>query len=195
MMALIRIACMLGLLAACAPVVDAPPAQSASRGSLSTQDRAARVAVDLAAADLAFEQGDTATLAPLLTRLRAQGAHPLDSSNGDPIAQWEAASGDTGPPFRGRVLGPGYSRGRLAPGANAVLQQTFFSGQQTALSVGERNPAKLRLRVFDAKSRMVCEHAPAHGKVCRFTPVFTQRYKIEIRNGSRRDAVYYLAIE
>ena len=190
MTAVLRTACTMALLTACAPVVDSPPLQAAL-----AQDRAARVATDLAAADLAFEEGDTAALGPLLTRLRAQGAHPLDASDGDPIAQWEAASDNNGTPFRGRVLGPGYSRGRLAPGANAVLQQTFFSGQNTALSVGERKPAKLRLRVFDSKSQLVCEHVPAHGKVCRFTPVFTQRYKIEIRNGGQRDAVYYLAVE
>ena len=93
------------------------------------------------------------------------------------------------------MLGPGYSRGRLGPGENAVLQQTFFSGQKTALSVGERETANLRLRLYDADSRLVCEHVPAHGRVCRFTPIFTQRYKIEIRNEGKRDAVYYLAVE
>ena len=195
MTAVLRTACVAALLGACTPVANAPLARSSSPAASVAQDRSALVATDLAAADLAFEQGDTAALAPLLTRLRAQGAHPLDASDGDPVAQWEAATGTDEPPFRGRVLGPGYSRGRLAPGANAVLQQTFFSGQKTALSIGERNPATLRLRVFDSKSRLVCEHAPAHGKVCRFTPIFTQRYKIEIRNGGQRDAVYYLAVE
>ena len=189
MTAVLRTACVAALLSACTPVANAPLARSSSPAASVAQDRSALVATDLAAADLAFEQGDTAALAPLLTRLRAQGAHPLDASDGDPVAQWEAATGTDEPPFRGRVLGPGYSRGRLAPGANAVLQQTFFSGQKTALSIGERN------RVFDSKSRLVCEHAPAHGKVCRFTPIFTQRYKIEIRNGGQRDAVYYLAVE
>ncbi len=196
MTAILRIGWMVCLLAACAPVADRRTTHTAPPASSPAQDRAASVAADLAAADLAYERGDTAALGPLLERLRAQGAHPIDASDGDPIAQWEAASGlAPTQPYRGRVLGPGFQRGRLSPGENAVMTQAFLSGQKTTISVGERNPATLRLRVYDSKSVVVCEHAPAHGKVCRFTPVFTQRYRIEIRNGGKRDAVYYLAVE
>ena len=191
MTAFLRTGCILCLVVACAPMAEAPPV------SLNpAPDPVAQVALDLAAAEEFYERGEMPALTPLVQRLRKQGVHPLDEGDGGRLEAWEAATGTPdGTPMRGRVLGPGYSRGTLSPGQNSVLLQTFLSGQKTAISVGERQPGKIHLRLYDAKDKLLREHAPARGKVCRFTPVFTQRYRIEIRNGGKRDAVYYLTID
>ena len=191
MTAFLRTASVLCLLGACAPVAETPPPSTNA-----ALDPVAQVALDLAAADEFYQRGEMPALASLVQRLRQQGVHPIDENDVSYLETWEAAAGIAqAPPFRGRVLGPGYNRGTLSPGQNAVLSQTFLSGQKTAISLGERPPAKISLRLYDSKDTLVCEHAPARGKGCRFTPVFTQRYRIEIRNGGKRDAVYYLAMD
>lgn len=191
MTAFLRSASILCLLGACAPLAETPPAPANA-----ALDPVAQVALDLAAAEELYHRGNMPALAQLVQRLRQQGVHPIDEADASHLETWEAAAGiPQAPPFRGRALGPGYNRGTLSPGQNAVLSQIFLSGQKTAISLGERPPAKISLRLYDSKDALVCEHAPARGKVCRFTPVFTQRYRIEIRNGGKRDAVYYLAMD
>ncbi|HMN53808.1 MAG TPA: hypothetical protein PKC32_06405, partial [Sphingopyxis sp.] len=99
------------------------------------------------------------------------------------------------PPVRGRALGPGYVRGTLAPGAAGRMDQLFLSGQAATVAANSRPQKHLRLKIFDGAGQLVCDRSPAHVRDCRFTPVFTQRYRIEIANGGAATAHYYLVVD
>ena len=99
------------------------------------------------------------------------------------------------PPLRGRALGPGYVRGMLDVGATASLDQLFLSGQATTIAASSTPRQAMRLRLFDAAGKLICDQSPADARDCRFTPVFTQRYRIELRNGGPQSAHYYLVVD
>lgn len=156
---------------------------------------ASRLARDMLAADAAFETGDRAALADAVQRIERQGSRPLDADAPDPVLRWRAALPDAGPPVRGRALGPGYVRGTLAPGAARRMDQLFLSGQAATVAANSRPQKDLRLKIFDGAGKLVCDRSPAHTRDCRFTPVFTQRYRIEIVNGGAATVHYYLVVD
>ena len=156
---------------------------------------ASRLARDMLAADAAFETGDRAALADAVLGIVRQGSRPLDADAPDPVLRWRAALPDAGPPVRGRALGPGYVRGTLAPGAARRMDQLFLSGQAATVAANSRPQKDLRLKIFDGAGKLVCDRSPAHTRDCRFTPVFTQRYRIEIVNGGAATVHYYLVVD
>lgn len=177
--------------AACAAPGAQPPASAADAGA----SPASRLAVDLAAADAAFAAGETQRLAAMLPRIERDNPRPLGPGTADPVIAWRAALPDAPPPLRGRALGPGYVRGTLDAGATTSLDQLFLSGQAATVAASSTPSQTMRLRLFDAAGRVVCDHAPGPAPDCRFTPVFTQRYRIELRNGGAHSARYYLVVD
>ncbi|RIA44686.1 hypothetical protein DFR49_2945 [Hephaestia caeni] len=182
-------ATVLTLLSACA----APRAIEANGEAVASP--ASRLARDMLAADAAFEAGDRAALAAAVKRIERQGPRLIDGDAPDPVRRWRAALPDAGPPLRGRALGPGYARGTLAPGAARRMDQLFLSGQAATVAANSRPQKNLRLKIFDRAGKLVCDRSPAHTRDCRFTPVFTQRYRIEIVNGGAATAHYYLVVD
>jgi len=180
------------LLSACA-TASAPPTSGASTDTALSP--AARLALDLAAADAAFAAGETKRLAATLPRIEGRNPRPLDTDAPDPVAAWRAALPGAPPPLRGRALGPGYVRGTLAAGAATRMDQLFLSGQAATIAASSTPQQAMRLRIFDAAGALVCDRAPAHARDCRFTPVFTQRYRIELSNGGAKSARYYLVVD
>lgn len=179
-------------LAGCAAHGTEPHAAAAPSGA----SRASGVAADLAAADAAHGNGDKRVLASTLLRLGQRGARPLDDAVADdPVPAWRAAVADKLPPLRGRALGPGYVRGTLAPGNETSLNQLFLSGQAATIAADSQPQSELRLRIYDGDGKLVCDRTPAHARDCRFTPVFTQRYRIELSNGGARRVNYYLVLD
>ena len=174
------------------PEPTAPPPAFAPEAPTSP---ALRVAADLAAAEQAENAGDTAALAAAVTRLRNRGAHALDPYAEEILARWSAAAGVDPAPLRGRALGPGFRRGTLAPGESRALEQLFLAGKPAEISLESGATLGLRLTLRDAKTRVVCEHDPASGRSCRFTPIFSQRYGIEVANGGQTDATYFLVFD
>ena len=180
------------LLSACA-TASAPPTSPAFPDTALSPT--ARLALDLAAADAAFAAGETQRLAAMLPRIEGRNPRPLDAGAPDPVAAWRAALPDTPPPLRGRALGPGYVRGTLAAGAARRMDQLFLSGQAATIAASSTPRQAMRLRIFDAAGALVCDRAPAHARDCRFTPVFTQRYRIELSNGGTKSARFYLVVD
>lgn len=175
-----------------------PPEPAASPDALAPEaatSPALRVAADLAVAEQAEAAGDTAALAAAVNRLRNRGAHALDPSAEAILARWSAAAGVDPAPLRGRALGPGFRRGTLAPQESRALEQLFLAGKPAEISLQSSSPRGLRLTLRDAKTRIVCNHDPAAGRSCRFTPIFSQRYGIEIANGGQGDASYFLVFD
>ncbi|WP_432767567.1 MAG: hypothetical protein HEQ22_08940 [Sphingopyxis sp.] len=167
---------------------------SEPQAGAAADSRATRIAHDLALADAAFEAGDRPVLASALLRIDRRSARPLDAATPDPLARWRAAVPGAAPPLRGRALGPGYVRGTLAPGAATSMDQLFLSGQAATIAAQSAPHKQMRLRIYDAGGALVCERAPAHARDCRFTPLFTQRYRIELSNGGAQ-ARYYLVVD
>ncbi len=170
-----------------------PTIASANAGP--TLSPSEQLADDLVQADAAYAAGNDAALAVLLRRIEMRGAKPASSAEPDAVALWRARAPDTLPPMRGRALGPAFSRGVLSPGKMMATEQLFLSGKSVTVTVGVAEPEKVRLRVTNAASRRVCEQEPAHARDCKFTPVFTQRYRIELLNKGVADARYYLVVD
>lgn len=177
-------------LSACAAPGAPPPASAADPAASSP---AGRLAADLAAADAAFAAGETVRLAAMLPRIEREGPRALDADAADPVAAWRAAVPDASPPLRGRALGPGYVHGKLQAGAATSLDQLFLSGQAASVAARATPRQAIRLRIFDAEGKLVCDHAPTPD--CRFTPIFTQRYRIELRNSGAQSVSYYLVVD
>ena len=192
-------AAMLSSLAAC--VSSSPPLDLAASAS-NTADAPARslsateqLAEDLIQAETAYQRDAMEELSRRLTRIDHIGARFKDTVEGDPALEWRAKSPDSAPPMRGRALGPAYTRGIVAAGKAIATEQIFLSGKSVAIAVGSPPEAAIRLRVIAADDKIVCERSPAHARDCRFLPIFTQRYRIELVNQGANDARYYLVVD
>src|SRR6056297_2549981 len=94
---------------ACAPMPMA-------KASDELTPRAARIAQALAEAEAAHDSGENERLSQLVSALQASGATPHDDGQSDMVSQWSMTTGLEITPYRGRLLGPAYVRGVLAPG-------------------------------------------------------------------------------
>lgn len=190
------------LMAGCAAVDSANPSAADTLAVKTTAQspdqpasRADKVAEKLAQAERAYDSGDTQRLTSLLATLNAIGVKSFDDAQADTLAMWQSASGVEPPPFRGRLLGPAYVRGELAPGEVWRSAQTFKSGEASTLSVSHKGSGPVRMTVSDRKARAVCTPRRMKEPACRFTPLFTQRYDIELTNEGTEDAVYFLVFD
>jgi len=179
---------------ACVSTGAIAPATSAAEAS-EPATRAATIAKRLAQGEAAYEAGDQDTLGDIVAALAASRLKPLDASQTDTLAMWQTASGVQPTPFRGRLLGPAYVRGELAPGEVWRSAQTFKSGEASTLSVSHKGLGPVRMTVSDAKARKVCAERRMKSPACRFTPMFTQRYEIELTNEGDENAVYFLVFD
>jgi hypothetical protein len=187
--------------AACSPAGEAPHSASAALASSHTPapsgiaPRAVRIAAALAQAEAAYETGATQRLGEILAGLQATGVQGREAANAEVVAAWSRAAGGDMQPFRGRLLGPAFVRGELAPGEAWKSAQTFKSGIASTLSVAHRGAGPVRMTVSDGRARKVCAIAPRGEPACRFTPRFTQRYDIELINEGSGRAVYFLVFD
>jgi len=171
------------------------PAAQEGAGEL----RANRIARLLALAEDAYSSSERERLIELVNSLQASGLVPHDSVQVDPasdmLATWSRAAGVEGTPYRGRLLGPAYVRGELAPGGVWRSAQTFKSGQPSTLAVSHQGSGPVRIKVSDQSSRLVCNPQPSREPACRFTPMYTQRFDIELVNEGAGRAVYFLVFD
>lgn len=157
--------------------------------------RAARLARDLADAEMAHDLGEKARLGELVGALYASGIGPRSEEQADVLAQWAAFSGGEAAAYRGRLLGPAYVRGELAPGQRWKSAQTFKSGEPSTLAVSHKGSGPVSISVSDQRSRSVCAVGREATPACRFTPLYTQRYSIELVNEGPERAVYFLVFD
>lgn len=151
------------------------------------------VAMALAEAQAARESGDDAALSRAIGVVERAGAHPLDGWAGpDPVPEWHRRAPSTSAPLRGSPLGPGYRLGQVPAGQSESFEQVFLSGRKASVSVATRDGKPVSLRVTDHDSRLVCQSGPG---TCNWVPLFTQRYRIEVRNGGLQKANYYLVVD
>lgn len=183
----------------CAPIAATseatPPSVAMEEPSQTSQWRAARLAQSLADAETAYDAGEQTKLAQLVSALKMSGLAPHDQNAADHVSQWSLASGGEAIPFRGRLLGPAYVRGELAPGEVWKSAQTFKSGEPSTLAVSHKGSGPVSLSVSDQSARSVCKEPGQRAPACRFTPLYTQRYQIELTNKGPGRAVYFLVFD
>jgi hypothetical protein len=153
-----------------------------------------RVANLLAAADAIAAEGprSRALLAPLLEELVRLGAYP--AAGADVVTEWRGAARlrlKRGPAWRGRVLGPAYHRGALAPAAAFRTEQLFLAGERAQVSVvtSPRSPA--RMTVVGTGSEPCAKPVSE----CAWWPSFTERYTITVENRGTASIRYYVVID
>jgi hypothetical protein len=133
-------------------------------------------------------------LAEALAVIAASGARPLPGWSGiDPVPGWRAQVPDGHAPLRGSPLGPGYRSGQVPGGRSDSFEQLFLSGRKASVALSAPGNAPLSLRVLDAGHNPVC--TADDRRACRWVPLFTQRYLIEVRNGGSRVADYFLVVD
>ncbi len=119
-------------------------------------------------------------------------ADPADPEGQAALANWRARSGSATPPMRGRVLGPAFRRGWLDAGGSLQLEQLFLAGQTASIAVAAAPGEGMRLAVSGPDAAGNCA---GESRTCRWTPIFTQRYTITVRNNGAARARYYLVMD
>jgi hypothetical protein len=180
-----------------AALLAAGPALSAVDQDSSRDER---VAMALTTAEQAAQKAgsstDSTALADALRVIERSGARPMEGWTGtDPVPAWRAlVPGATGVALRGSPLGPGYRSGQIGAGQSDKFQQVFLSGRKASIALSTVGGEPLSLRVIDAAQKPVCV-ADAQRRACRWVPIFTQRYMIEVRNGGQSQANYFLVVD
>jgi hypothetical protein len=155
-----------------------------------------KLAEAFAQAAEAEKKGDAKGLAKALRFIDASGARPLATSQADPIPAWRSlANGAGSPPYRGRPLGPGYRSGLLNPGGRETFNQLFLSGTGASIALSAPTGDRLALKVLDPQAKPICTDESGRGGMCRWIPLFTQRYTIEVSNMGKGDARYFLVVQ
>lgn len=181
-------------LLAAAPALSAPVAPGDAARLPMARDE--RVAEALVTAQQAVISSDRVALADALRIVERSGARPLQGWSGaDPVPAWRTLVPNAeGAVLRGSPLGPGYRTGQVGAGKIDSFQQVFLSGRKASIALSTAGGEPLSLRVIDAERRPVCL-ADAPRRACRWVPVFTQRYMIEVRNGGQSQANYFLVVD
>ncbi|MEY4722347.1 MAG: hypothetical protein RIQ46_2072 [Pseudomonadota bacterium] len=179
-------------LAACATKLVSTVSSPAAPSPATRAELIALALQDAAAADAA---GDAEGLGRALRVVDAAGARPIEPAGEDPVPAWRTRAADAEPPLRGRPLGPGYRSGRIAAGGRDSFAQLFLSGTASTIAISAPSGDRVALSVLDKDAKPVCKREGTRGGACRWVPLFTQRYTIEVQNLGASDARYFLVIE
>ena len=151
-----------------------------------------QLASDLAAAALAFDEGDLEGLRNAVIAIESSAGTPADEPSRALLAQWR--NGIDGLPIsRGRTLGPGFRSGVLPPGRALSLEQSFLAGEAARIALSTPDSRPIELRVTNGE-KTICVKT-AERSSCRWVPIFSARYSIALRNGSNRRVRYLLGID
>ena len=155
---------------------------------------AQRAAAALATASAAYDRGNRKALYRALVTLEGMGVHAMDGTEADPMPRWRQRARLTRSVWRGRPLGPGFRSGKLAPGAGDNFSQLFLSGEGATIAVSSPTGNRVAMKVADAKAQTVCSGETGRDGTCRWVPLFTQRYTIQLSNPGAKDAQYFLVV-
>ena len=190
MKGLLRLTAAALMLIGCQAAGEAPPSVSAP--AWAGADAPSRTVNALAEAEAARSAGDGERLRRALMALDALGAHPEDSESADIVASWQAAAPSDMPPMRGRTLGPAYRAGEVSAGATVTLEQTFLAGQSAVLALRTQDGGEVAVRVIDGREKTMCASQGDRVR-CRWTPPYTQRHEIRIRNPLGGKVRYFIS--
>ena len=179
-------------LAACQTSTSPPGAKSVAL----VETDVAQVADAIATGMEAEREGSVDGLVDAVLALERFGARFGDDTP-DLSRRWRdlarARGADLPPPFRGRALGPAYSRGAIDPRGVFVTEQVFLAGQPAEVAVVPQAERQLRIVVTDQDNKILCERvAAAPRAMCRWLPLFTRRVTIRVQNPRAYAVNYYL---
>lgn len=181
------------MLAGCQTAGEMPVALTSAEPAADAQP-AEQIAYALARASQADAAGDTRTLADMLARIDALGARPASAAEEQLLDGWQQRADPGAPPLRGRLHGPGFQTGWIAPGSAVDIEQTFLSGQRASIALEATSGPPLALAVEDGNAHEICAQA-SRRSTCRWVPVFTQRHRIRLANPGPGRAHYHLVME
>ena len=130
-----------------------------------------------------------------LQRLDVFQVAAAEGQDDDPLAQWRAdavAAGVERPVYRGRALGPAYRRARIAPGEAIRIEQIFYAGERAEIAAQSHGGQPVALAIRNPRTEPVCSAELAPRASCRWLPLFTERFSIELVNRSRDQASVYI---
>lgn len=122
--------------------------------------------------------------------LAETGAHAVDGTRNLAVA-WGATAAPT---FRDRALGPGYRIVAVGAGGNAHFEQVFLAGQRARIAVVAHGTAPPRLAVTDDDGLPQCGANDAAGR-CDWVPLWTTRYRIDLKNAGVTTASYTVVVQ
>ena len=113
----------------------------------------------------------------------------------DLLAQWHAEMPESSqPPLRGRLLGPAYRSGMLAPGEFLETRQLFDGGKPARVTFSAAANSPLEVTIKDNSERTICKTDPGNPSSCRWTPPFSGRYAIKVENRGVETVRYFMVI-
>jgi hypothetical protein len=141
---------------------------------------------------------DVKTLLQTAQALRDMGAHPITGTE-DLAKNWTVMAetmqtDETAPiPFRGRVNGPAYRKQNLVPAESDTIEDIYYAAELAELTLETLSGAPLSWSVYEVgneQDQMCQSVGETSTQSCRFTPLWTAKYKIRIINDSRQAASY-----
>ncbi len=122
--------------------------------------------------------------------LAALGARPT-AGTPDLAKLWGAG---TPPAYRDRALGPAYRIIAVVPGGSARFDQVFLAGQRARVAVVAHGTAPARVAVTDDDGLPQCGASDAVGR-CDWVPLWTTRFRIELKNPDSQAASYTVVVQ
>ncbi|HEX8300798.1 hypothetical protein [Sphingomonas sp.] len=173
------------------PLFTLPAAQA-------QQDPVDAVAHALARGFAGEQSGDAKAMLAAAGVLQSRGAKPA-AGEADISVQWQTQARRRGAkfrpaaPYRGRAMGPAYRRGVLAAGESLSTEQVFLAGQKASVTLVPQPSRHLTIRILTPDRKNLCElTATAPRAACNWLPMFTTRVRIQVTNGSKQPAHYFL---
>ncbi len=122
--------------------------------------------------------------------LAALGARPA-AGTPDLAKAWGAG---TPPPYRDRALGPAYRIIAVVPGGSARFDQVFLAGQRARVAVVAHGTPPARVAVTDDDGLAQCGPSDPVGR-CDWVPLWTTRFRIELKNPGITAASYTVVVQ
>ncbi|MEH6660049.1 MAG: hypothetical protein V7679_00250 [Parasphingorhabdus sp.] len=157
-----------------------------------------RTADAIVAGQLGAKNSDAKALRTAAQTLESLGARPDDDQENNLSKSWsEQAStidpSTTPPVYRGRALGPSYKKGMVSATARVSIDQIFLAGRKASVALVPASPKPMSIEISDGQGKNICtRHTSSKPANCEWLPLFTERYKINIRTSESRPVTYYL---
>jgi len=198
---IIALAGSVSILTACTGVASGSAAQtSPGQIAMPAVDASAvmRTADAIVAGQVGATNSDAEALRTAAQTLESLGARPDGDQENNLSKSWSEQANlldpsTTPPVYRGRALGPSYKKGIVSARSRVSIDQIFLAGRKASVALVPASPKPMSIEISDGKGKNICIRRtslkPAN---CEWLPLFTERYKINIRTSESRPVTYYL---
>ena len=155
----------------------------AALGAIALPTASDQTPADSAAASLAVLMAD-APVAPrkaraeALERLDRLGVHAVTGPDNAAMMAWRRELQPRPSVWRGRLLGPGFRQGVLAPGQHMEFAQVFAGGLNATVAVRSAPAGSVTVSIISGGGNAICRD----GARCGWQPRFTERFTVRLAN-------------